>query len=58
MVPSELEAEMICGLLRSGVIQCGHNGLRSVDEMPGPYEIRVASDDLDAARAMLATVET
>jgi hypothetical protein len=49
---------MICGLLRTGGIKCAHQGVRSVDEFPGPYEIRVAQDDLGAARAMLATVET
>jgi hypothetical protein len=49
---------MLCGLLRSGGIKCEQLGVRSIDEFGGPYEIRVASDDLDAARALLATVET
>lgn len=49
---------MLCGLLRTGGIKCEHLGVRSIDEFGGPYEIWVASDDLDAARAMLATVQT
>ena len=56
-MPSELEAELACGLLRTNGIECASQGVRSVDEFPAPYEILVAESDLEAARALLAHLE-
>ena len=59
-VADEVEAEAICGLLRSAGIECGH---RVTDEMDsplhgiasdGPREILVHESDLETARALLA----
>ena len=58
-VSDEVEAEVVCGLLRSAGIECGH---RVTDEMDsplhgiasdGPREILVHESDLTAARALL-----
>jgi hypothetical protein len=61
-VADEIEAEVICGLLRSAGIECAH---RVTDEMDsplhgiasdGPREIVVHRSDLVTARALLADV--
>jgi hypothetical protein len=64
VVPGELDAEALCGLLRSAGIKCGYRPTDEVDSMVenfvgsgGPQEVRVAEDDLEAARALLADAE-
>jgi Putative prokaryotic signal transducing protein len=58
-VPSEVEAEMACGLLRSAGIECGHRVTEETDSLleglasDGPREILVHESDLVAARAVL-----
>jgi putative signal transducing protein len=62
-VSDEAEAEMVCGLLRSAGIECGH---RVTDEMDsplhgiasdGPREILVHESDLTTARTVLADAQ-
>jgi hypothetical protein len=62
-VSDEVEAEVVCGLLRSAGIECGH---RITDEMDsplhgiasdGPREILVHEPDLETARALLADAQ-
>jgi hypothetical protein len=62
-VADEIEADMVCGLLRSAGLECGH---RVTDEMDssfegftgtGPREVLVHANDLNAAIALLADVE-
>jgi hypothetical protein len=59
VVPSEQEAEMICGLLRSGGIECAYRDTEAIDSpiedftAAGPREILVHAADLDTARALL-----
>jgi hypothetical protein len=56
----ELEAEMVCGLLRSAGIKCGHRVTEETDSMlegfqsEGPHEILVHPSDLESAQALLA----
>jgi putative signal transducing protein len=58
-VSGEIEAEMICGLLRSNGIQCGHRETAAIDSPledftgSGPREILVHADDLETARELL-----
>ncbi|HUF02487.1 MAG TPA: DUF2007 domain-containing protein [Gaiellaceae bacterium] len=63
-VADEVEAELICGLLRSAGIECAH---RVTDEMDsplhgiasdGPREILVHQSDLVPARALLADAQS
>ena len=55
----EIEAEMICGLLRSNGIQCGHRETSALDSAleeftsAGPREVLVHADDLETARGLL-----
>ena len=59
----EIGAEMLCGLLRSAGIECGHRVTEQVDSTlhgfaaDGPREIVVHADDVEAARALLPAVE-
>jgi hypothetical protein len=59
-VPGEVEAETLCGLLRSAGIECGHRVTEEADSplegfaSDGPREILVHESDLSAARALLA----
>ena len=62
-VSDEVEAEVVCGLLRSAGIECAH---RVSDEMDsplhgiasdGPREILVHETELEAARAVLADAQ-
>ena len=63
VVPNELEAEELCGLLRADGIDCmyrqtstgGALGLGS--SMAAPQEILVEEEDLDRARELLAPAE-
>ena len=60
VVSNEIEAEMVCGLLRSNGIQCGHRksdvaqAIGEGPSMAGPTEVFVAQEDLEAARRVLA----
>jgi hypothetical protein len=57
----EMEAEMVCGLLRSNGIECSYRstgaslgaGAAGALGMAGPTEVLVAEEDLEAARALL-----
>ena len=61
VVTNELEAEMVCGLLRTNGIACSH---RKTDfaagiadggfSMAGPREVLVGEGNLEAARKVLA----
>jgi hypothetical protein len=62
-VSDEIEAEVVCGLLRSAGIECGHRVTEATDSafegiaFDGPREILVHQTDLEAARAVLADVQ-
>ena len=62
VVPDEPEAEIVCGLLRSAGIECGHRETDAIDSSledftdVGPREILVYPSDLDAARELLSEV--
>ena len=59
VVPSETEAEVLCGLLQANGIECGYRETDAIDSpiedfIPaGPQEVLVREDDLEAARALL-----
>ena len=59
VVADEPEAQIVCGLLRSGGIECGYRDTDAVDSQledftpAGPREILVHSSDLEAARELL-----
>ena len=61
VVGNELDAEVVCGLLRSNGIHCFHRNTdmaAAITEsggfgMAGPTEVLVNEDDLDAARKLL-----
>jgi Putative prokaryotic signal transducing protein len=61
VVGNSLEAETICGLLRTEGIACEHRqtdmGAGAGDAVgdSGPREILVARDDLERARQLVAT---
>jgi Putative prokaryotic signal transducing protein len=60
VVPSEGEAELVCGLLRSAGIDCFYRDTEAIDSpledftAAGSREIVVRSADADAARELLA----
>ena len=60
VVSNEIGAEMVCGLLRSNGIHCGHRksdfaqAIGEGPSMAGPTEVFVAEEDLKAARRVLA----
>ena len=60
-VSNEIEAEVVCGLLREHGIPCAHqrsNFSAAIGEgafMAGPWEVFVAEEDLEAARRLLGT---
>jgi hypothetical protein len=59
IVRNEMEAELLCGLLRTEDIECDHRstnfGVGTMDGLPGgAREVLVAADDLDRAREILA----
>ena len=62
-VSGEMEAEVICGLLRSAGISSGHRVTQEIDSAlegiaaDGPREILVHESDLEAARALLADAQ-
>ena len=64
-VSDEIEAEVVCGLLRSAGIDCGHRVTEATDSAAratfaadGPREILVHENELETARAVLADAES
>jgi putative signal transducing protein len=63
VVSGESEAEVVCGLLRSAGIECGHRDTEAIDTplenfiAAGPQEILVHDSDLKAAREVLEARE-
>jgi len=59
IVSGEMEAETLCGLLRSAGLECGHRVTEETDSplenfaADGPREILVHEADLAAARTLL-----
>jgi hypothetical protein len=61
VVRDEMEAEALCGLLRTNGIECSYRssnmsvgaGTLGGVGMAGPTEVLVAENDLEAARAFL-----
>jgi hypothetical protein len=64
VVSDEPEAEIVCGLLRSAGIECGHRETDAIDSQledfapVGPREIHVSRSDLAAAQALLGEAES
>lgn len=62
-VADEVEAETICGLLRSAGIESGHRVTDETDSplhgiaSDGPREILVHESDLETARTLLADAQ-
>jgi hypothetical protein len=62
-VPGEIEAEVVCGLLRSSGFECGHRVTEATDSplegiaSDGPREVLVHATDLEAARSVLADAQ-
>jgi Putative prokaryotic signal transducing protein len=62
-VADEMEADVVCGLLRSAGIECGHRVTDETDSLlhgiasDGPREILVHESDLETARALLADAQ-
>jgi hypothetical protein len=61
VVGNSMEAETICGLLRTEGITCDHRqtdmgaGAGDGVDSGGPHEILVARDDLESARQLVTT---
>jgi hypothetical protein len=59
VVKDEIEADVLCGLLLSNGIDCGHRETDAIDSTledftpSGPHEIVVHPRDLEDARALL-----
>jgi hypothetical protein len=60
-VSDEIEADLVCGLLRSAGIECASRVTNDIDSAydnfdagVGPHEIVVHPDDAEAARELLA----
>jgi hypothetical protein len=55
VVQTELEAEMLCGLLRAEGIECSHRttDLSHVESFSNQREVLVAADDLTFALELL-----
>jgi hypothetical protein len=62
-VSDEIEAEVVCGLLRSAGIECGYRATEATDSAfegiasDGPREILVHQTELEAARAVLVDAQ-
>ena len=60
VVPTEAEAEIVCGLLRTAGIDCSYRDTEAIDSPledfteAGPREIVVQASDADDARQVLA----
>jgi len=63
-VVDEVEAEVICGLLRSAGIKCGHrpaqvaSGAFEALAATGVHEVLVADEDLETARGLIEQERT
>jgi len=63
IVSSEEEAEIVCGLLNAGGLECGSRLTEEIDSPlegftgSGPREILVHQADLEAAKSLLAEPE-
>ena len=63
-VVNEVEAEVICGLLRSAGIKCGHRpaqvatGSLEALAVGGPHEVLVDDADLETARGLIERERT
>jgi hypothetical protein len=59
VVPSQSEAEVVCGLLRSAGIECAHRDTDAIDSSledfmaAGAQEILVHESDLEDAKELL-----
>ena len=59
VVPTEAEADILCGLLRSAGIECAYRDTADIESSleeftaAGPREILVHPSDLEAARELL-----
>jgi hypothetical protein len=55
------EADIVCGLLETNGIECAYRETEAIDSpledftAAGPREILVRAEDLEAARALIAT---
>jgi len=64
IVSGETEADILCGLLRSAGLECDYRDTEAIDgpfeglTESGPREVFVLKSDLEAARAVLADVES
>jgi hypothetical protein len=64
LVPSEIEAELLCALLRTEGIECEQRptnfGVGAMDGMPGggPREVFVGEQDLAQAQEILAAARS
>ncbi|MHB8641531.1 MAG: putative signal transducing protein [Gaiellaceae bacterium] len=62
-VSNEVEAEVVCGLLRAHGIECGHRVTEAIDSpleefaSDGPREVLVHPSDAATARELLANVQ-
>jgi len=62
-VSDEMEAEVVCGMLRAAGIECGHRVTEATDSAfegiasDGPREILVHATELEAARAVLVDAQ-
>ena len=61
VVGNEMEAEVVCGLLRANGIECSYRQTNLAagmadgsSSMAGPREVMVEEGDLDAAQELLA----
>jgi Putative prokaryotic signal transducing protein len=64
VVPSEQEAELVCGLLGSAGIECAYRDTEAIDSpieefiASGPREVLVHAEDLEDARALLPSSDS
>lgn len=64
VVSGETEADIVCGLLRTAGLECGYRDTEAIDgpfeglTESGPRAVFVLKSDLEAARAVLADVES
>jgi hypothetical protein len=62
-VSDEIEAEVVCGLLRAAGLECGHRVTEATDSAfegiaaDGPREVLVHESELEAAKAVLADAQ-
>jgi hypothetical protein len=60
VVPSETEAEVVCGLLRTAGLECAHrptaeldSAVEGFDSSSGPHEVLVRAEHAEEARAVI-----